>query len=108
MANKVLETTQTTGKVFDEVPNNFGVSIILPSGTTMPDNVYLEFAISRIDEVDVADADLVWKRRHSTPFADDSGSTSGQMIKLFNHLTDVKYRMVADTAGIEAVIVTVY
>ena len=104
---KVLSNTQTQGTPFNDVPPNFAVAVILPTGQTMPDNVYLEYAVEVIDGTEVAVTDRVWKRRHPTPFTDDVGAgTSGNTFRLFNHTPGFIYRMVTDTAGIEAVIGT--
>lgn len=105
---KVLKSNETVSEIFMPPPQ-FGIAILLPTGQTMPDDVYLEFAINRIDDVPVADADLNWKRRHPTPFTDDAGTgQSGNMLKLFDRTTYTSYRMVTGTAGIEAVVVSVY
>ena len=104
---KVFSSTETTGDPFNDVPSQFAVAIILPAGQTMPSNVYLEFAVGVKDGDAVSESDIVWKRRHPTPFTDDVGEgTSGNMIKFFNDVDGLKYRMVSDTAGIEAYVGT--
>lgn len=105
---KILNNDQTTGDVFHGVPPQFAIVIINPAGNTFPDNTYLEYAVSVVEGEPVAASDMVWNKRHPSPFGADAGvGQNGNTVKFFNHISGVAYRMVTDTAGIEAVIGTV-
>ena len=101
---KVLETTQTTGKVFSKVPPDFAVAILNPAGNAFPSGTFLEYAVKSVDGNKIADADLVWKRRSTSEFKDDSGEIPGMTVQFFNHIDGCVYRVVTSTAGIEAVV----
>lgn len=106
---KILTNSQTTGDSFDDVPSQFAIIILNPTGNTFPSNVWLEYAIGVKGGVPVADNDLVWERRMSVPFSADVGSgTSGNTLQLVNDIEGMKYRVVTGTAGIEAYTSTVY
>ena len=107
---KVLTTTQTTGDVFDsnDVPSSFAVVAVAPSGATFPTSLYLEYAVAVKDGEPVADADLVWNKRHGTTLSADASNNNGNTLVLLNNLDHVKYRVVAATAGVEVYIAQVY
>ena len=100
----VLKSTETTGRVFSDVPPQFAVVVINPSGNTFPTGTFLEYAVRWVDGEKIADADLVWKRRSTVEFKDDSGATQGGTIQLFNNVDGLIYRVVTGTAGITAVV----
>ena len=102
--HKVLKKTQSTGDPFDDVPAQFSIIILNPSGNTFPSGTYLEYAVKWVDGAEVADADLIWQRRSTAEFKDDSGATQGATLQFFNHIDGCIYRMVTGTAGIEAVV----
>ena len=104
---KVLTSTQTTGDPFEVNTPDFCIAVILASGT-LSDNMFLEYAVRWIDGEEVADANLVWNRRHSDKFQLDGASTSGGTIKLFDNIDGAIYRMNCTTAGAEAVLGQVF
>ena len=101
---KVLQNDETTGEPFEDVPAEFAIIILNPSGNTFPSGTYLEYAARWVDGAEVADADLIWQRRSTSEFKDDSGATQGATVQYFNHIDGCIYRMVTGTAGIEAVV----
>lgn len=107
---KVLKTDQTTGDVFDhsDVPSSFAVIAVKPSAATFPTSLFLEYAVAVIDGEPVADADLIWRKRHGTTLSDDAANNNGNTLTLINNMDGVKYRVVASTAGVEVVIGQVF
>ena len=107
---RVLSTTQATGDVFDavDVPSSFAVVAVKPAAATFPTSLFLEYAVSVKDGEPVADADLVWRRRHGTTLSDDAANNNGNTLVLLNNMDHVKYRVVAATAGVEVFIGQVF